>query len=52
MWVVWLENRQECDICVNHNAKRDPYNHGIENGMTDVPQENKEASEEEEDGKV
>ena len=52
MWAGGHEIRQKYDACVNHNAKQDPHNHGIEDGMADVPQQNKETGEEKEDGKV
>jgi hypothetical protein len=49
---VWLVDWQKCDVCVNGNAKHDPHKHGIEDGMVDIPQQNKEAGEEKEDGKM
>ena len=44
MWAGRLEN-----CCVNHNAKHDPHCHGIEDDMTHIFQQDKEASKEEED---
>ena len=52
VWAGWLDNRQNSDAYVNRNANRDPRNHGFEDGMIDVPQQNKEAGEEKEDRKV
>ena len=52
MWAGRLDNWKKCDVCVNPNAKHDPHNHGIEDGTVDVLQQNEEASEEKEDGKM
>ena len=38
VWVGRLENWQKCDVSVNPNAKNDPHNYGIEDGVIDIPQ--------------
>jgi hypothetical protein len=53
--IVWdgrPDNWQDCDVSVNHNAKPDPPNHDIEDGMIGIPQQDKKASKEKEDGKM
>jgi hypothetical protein len=52
VWDGWLGNWQDCDASVNHNAKPDPPNHDKEDGMIGIPQQDKKASEEKEDGKM
>jgi hypothetical protein len=52
VWAGRLENWPTCDICVNSNAKHDPHSNGIEDGMIDVPQQDKETGKEKEDGEM